>query len=466
MRRIFLVLILGVLSVPLDGGTREFASANRQYIVELSRAPENRILVEVFRVAKEAKTLHWSRAVEWEDPHPGWNSPDVDDVKALVTNSGETVVLRDYSTVSHKNDVRIIRKASKEERVVRAFDRRELTAAPAEEHPTGLLRMGASYLHVGALLDFIFEDENIYALWFGQTDQWLLISLENFQETVVKEEGKLRVLNEVARAQAKEKVVKHQPPPLRKMLGALRTKVAKLVPALASQPGRGYLDAETAAAYLFLAARQISSDRLYIEGLVNFPAKGVQHGHAWDSRGLNLSFCVTGERVVGDFLMSRWNGETNREVIAKPMYLLVPQDTFRSLGSIKFDLKFPLLVSSTNAGNLWAYIVPAAEAPENWDKAHELLMFSGSLADRGMGMERTLGPDGMVGIHGLTPGEYRAKFIWEQNRPAGTWRTNVYLGSSGDFESVLTEAIAVKAGETVTNVSVAVTNRIGAATAK
>ena len=61
----------------------------------------------------------------------------------------------------------------------------------------------------------------------------------------------------------------------------------------------------------------------------------------------------------------------------------------------------------------------------------------------------------------LTPGEYRAKVIWERNPPAGIWRTNAYLGITGDYESIQTLPITVTAGQTVTNISIAMTNSVG-----
>src|SRR5687768_5058568 len=92
------LLLSTFLSISMAAGqtAREFQSANRQYSIELSKTPENKLLVTVFHATKEVKTLHWSRAVNWEPPHPEMTGVNVHEVKALVTNDGNTVVLRDY----------------------------------------------------------------------------------------------------------------------------------------------------------------------------------------------------------------------------------------------------------------------------------------------------------------------------------------------------------------------------------
>ena len=61
---------------------------------------------------------------------------------------------------------------------------------------------------------------------------------------------------------------------------------------------------------------------------------------------------------------------------------------------------------------------------------------------------------------GLTPGDYRFKLIWERH-PARTWRTNFYAAIPGDYESLETKPITVKAGETMENIPLACTNRLG-----
>src|SRR5688572_9552118 len=75
------------------------------------------------------------------------------------------------------------------------------------------------------------------------------------------------------------------------------------------------------------------------------------------------------------------------------------------------------------------------------------------------------GPEGKVFIRGLTPGDYRIKLIWERNLPLRPSRTNFYTAISGDYESIETKPISVKAGEIAENIQLACTNRLGPLTA-
>src|SRR6185503_17726527 len=111
---LLLILAAPALSRAAVSRGNQFVSANQQYSVELSRTPEDKVLVAVFDISKEPKALHWSRAIEWQPPHPFWTSPGsgVYEIKALVTSDGATVVLRDhYNTSGDKNGIRFLRRA-------------------------------------------------------------------------------------------------------------------------------------------------------------------------------------------------------------------------------------------------------------------------------------------------------------------------------------------------------------------
>src|SRR5688500_13793333 len=157
------LLLSTFLSISMAATRTEFVSANLQYSVELSKTPEDKLLVTVFHAANEVKTLHWSRAVGWEDPHLTRTLPNVHVVKALITNDGNTVVLRDSNTPQEKNGIRIIRRDHSKEMLFTPFQGYTLTAANLIPPPYGPMRVGTGYLHVGSLLDFITEDQNSYA---------------------------------------------------------------------------------------------------------------------------------------------------------------------------------------------------------------------------------------------------------------------------------------------------------------
>src|SRR5437868_14970253 len=108
-----ILLLIGVnISVSSAGppGT-EFLSANGRYSVELSRTPDNRVLISVFKSSKEGKILDWSRAVNLEENYRGWG-PGVYEAKPFITNDGNTVLLRDESAPDLKRDIRIHARAA------------------------------------------------------------------------------------------------------------------------------------------------------------------------------------------------------------------------------------------------------------------------------------------------------------------------------------------------------------------
>src|SRR5436853_7570782 len=47
-------------------------SANGRYSVELSRNAEGQLVVAVFQNTNNSKALPSSKAIDWNDPYPGW----------------------------------------------------------------------------------------------------------------------------------------------------------------------------------------------------------------------------------------------------------------------------------------------------------------------------------------------------------------------------------------------------------
>jgi hypothetical protein len=468
-----LFLCTGLPASSTAAPANTYASANGRFSVELSLAHEEDLLVSILQTTNDAKGFYWSRTIKWDQPDPSWNGLQLHEVKAFVTNDGNTVILRDNHTTSEKNGIRILQKSGTDY-ATNPFTRRELTGLEFSESSLnasahlhlkprpGQMRMGTSYMHVASILDFISEERNSYALWFGQTDQWFLLSLGDFKEMVVRDAEMIDALNEAAYAKAKELVLKHQPPALRRMFSSIRSRVAEFIPSLSTKPARAYMQGDTVAAYLFIGARRRGSDAPLIQGLVHFAQKGIQHGY---SRGndIDLKLNVSSpERLVGDFLWSRWNGLTNLEVFPRETYQLLPTDTYRHLGSVTFDLHFPYTLSTTNAGRVWVYLFPAEVPPTEWHQSSDLLAFIGTVGFHiPTESAKILGRDGTAKVYGLTAGDYRAKFIWEPKNQAMTWHTN-HFGTLGDYESLLSEPFTIQPGVTATNISIAITNLVTA----
>jgi hypothetical protein len=449
---ISLILVCAALRVSL-GAAGSAVSANGRYTVDLSTTPKQRLLVAAFREESEGKKLMWSRAVPWQPEHPGFEPS----AKALVSNDGKKVVLRERFTGDSRNGVAIV----DEEGVttVQPFTDPEVTGAPLRSQRDNF-RPGVSYQHVPALLDFMRDEEGLYVLWFGQTDRWVVIWLDNPKLEVPKSPQTIARLNEMAHQQAEAMVLEDQPPALRRIAEAARAQFAKLVPSLAG-PQRGYGRLhDSGSAYLFLAARHRPEDKHYIEGLALASWSGIQSGLPFNADPLLFTFS-SHERTLGDYLLGRWNGLTNCDVRAKENHLLLPMDYLYSLGAVTVKLDLGIKMPD-QPGALWAYAIPAALPPMQWTNSSELAAVKAELvhgkAIRSNGAR--LGSTGYLNIRSLTPGSYRLKLVWERHPPPGVWRTNIYLPQPGDYESVESAPVTVVKGQLAT-VTLACTNRVG-----
>jgi hypothetical protein len=460
-------VLIGPLDVSNYGS--DFRSATGRYSVELTRNAEGKVLVAVFQHTNNVKTLSWSKPINWEDPFAGWWSgvnAAIVQIRALVTEDGKAVVLRDSgaNAPDDRNGVRIVGLGVNEDHRHRldTFDRAELTGRATGGYPA--LRRGVAYYSAAALLDFIIDEENVYAIYFGQTDQWLLISLKDFRETIVRDEEQLRHLNKLAREKAEKLVLEHQPTPLRRAVSTVEEQLGKIFPSLAPHQLRRWMDTDIAPAYLFLAARKKGSDKAYIENLVTFPAQGVQHQNLAGAWPMRFTFTrVAAERLIGDFLLARWNGETNRQAIPMDTYLMIPDEPLTYLGIIRGSIKLPIKIPN-NGGNMWAYLIPSRVRVGKWNESSDVILFVLSL-NQGRGPNNMLPNEGEIVFKAILPGEYRVKFVWERHPASGFWRTNMYTAAPGDYESTESSPITVKAGETVRDISILCTNRIGDATA-
>ncbi len=444
-------------------------SANGQYSVELSRTPEKTILISVFELSKENKSLHWSRPVDWEEEDRGW-VPTFLEIKPLVSNDGKTVVMRDENSPNPKGDLFIYGRSEGDDHHIRLFDRPDLTSARRPEDFPGPQRSvrdmrNTSYMFMGALLDFIVDEEKSYAVWFGQTDRWALISLDTFKLTLVDDPEKISRLNEIARHKALELISEHQPSSLRRILTTLQQRISRIYPSAAPAYRRNYMTVETSAAYLFLTWRKQSGDKIYIEHLLGFPSEGIERGMFMREASLDINYeAKGGERLLGDYLLSRWNGETNREMLPREMHLLLPQDSARYLGAIHLDFQLPIQVPRTNSGVLWTYLIPARLPVGQTNTSADVITFSTSLQ---YGVDQSggppIGPQGSANFRLLTSGDYRLKMIWDRHALPGTWRTNIYAAMPGDYESSETSTITVKPGQVTEHISLVCTNRLGTA---
>lgn len=435
-------------------------SVNRKYSVDLTSSENGKLTIAVFEHTKEAKPLRWAKIIDWEASYPFWT---VQDVQGLVSDDGKFVILRDRATPVEMNGIRIVGKEDDDDHRIAAFNDDKLTLYrrdPSGKEPQLPPAVGVSYLHCTSIMDFVVPELDAYAIWFGQTDHWLLISLKDFKGSVVEDAGRIDFLSQLAHDRALELVLWHQPSPLKQALARLREKAGQLISSIGVQKTYGYMSTDVTAAYFFLAVRKDSGVKSYLEHLVTSPFNGIQAGHR-HSGILDFSGMPgMQERVLGDYLLSRWNGETNTS-FARETHVLVPDEPLKRLGSIHGNLKLPVDFRK-NPGMLWAYLIPAKVPYGKWNESTEVIPYRIPLTDDGSSMNTVHVRDAEVSFKAVIPGEYRLKFIWERHANLNTWSAINYTNAApGDFESIESPGFRVDAGVITRNLNFSCTNRIG-----
>jgi hypothetical protein len=445
----------------------EAYSSNSEYSVELAGNREEELLVAVFQHRDGNKTLVWSRLVAWPEHQSGLPGLVLGTIKAHITNDGKTVVLRDKEQ-SAENGVQIVGAGDTEVIHLHPFSKELTFMAPGEttrayaNRPS--LRSGARYWYLPALLDFVLPDQSAYAIWFGQTDRWLLISLKDYKPAVVQDQQQIAFLNDLAREKIEPLLEAHQPMPLRRAINAIKGELAKIAPALVSPAPARWSNPQVMTAYLFLSARRNPSDKPRIENLVRFPIEGVQVGTIRGPRTASISFIPRhSERIFGDFFLRRWNGETNIEAIAQAGSLMIPDDDLNYSGGIELQLELPFPVSDPR-GARWAYLFPSSLPPGKWTGSSGVVTFwvnlNQSIYPNKVSFNRVV----PAVFRAIIPGEYRLKFVWERRTATSTgWTNEFYSAMPGDYQSAESAPFIVEAGEVVSNLSIACTNRVGGA---
>jgi hypothetical protein len=166
------------------------------------------------------------------------------------------------------------------------------------------------------------------------------------------------------------------------------------------------------------------------------------------------------ERVLGDYLLSRWDGKTNLDVRLRESVLLLPNDFINRLGAVTVKLNLATPVAD-KPGAPVCFLIPDKLPKGSWTNASEVSALSvlsdpTMISDSAYGVAkgRTLMPRTVL------PGKYRLKVLWQPRPAGGTMRTNIYLAQPGYYESVESQPVTVVKGQVAT-VTMTCTNRVG-----
>jgi hypothetical protein len=433
-------------------------SENKKFAAEISESELGKSLLSIFRMEAGGKRLFWSRKLVAEDEE---DSTGLGEYRIVLSNDGERVVL--VPEGSEDNVLRLVTR----EGLDRNFDSGDVLLL-LENH---LNEASEEELNFGSenFLDVLLDRATppIYGMWLPPINQWLALDLQNGVLKLAESAQKI-TLDQIAARKARQMIEHQRPRVLRKVLGPVKEKAAKILPGLISTNQLSD-EALPEIAYLFLAEAKQPGDRKYFEELLQTPlSSGGEASMDGDCRVWSR------ERSLGDVLLSEWesNSLASSVLSSRPE----SESALKHLGEIRGAVKLPFPLPE-RPGNLFIYLFPAVTGPGDWAKSASVVkaavVLEGAVVPgmppiskppRPPSRWRDLRDEFGFSFSTLTPGEYKLKAVWDRRPPLGnTSGDSPVRPSPGDYESAESSAIKVGAGEVVTNITLFCTNRVGKA---
>jgi len=240
---------------------------------------------------------------------------------------------------------------------------------------------------------------------------------------------------------------------IRKWNNRARVWVIKTIEERSFSFQRGPYDEETP--YVFLGTLKNPKDRSIIEELLSHEAFNIT---ASSTRGALLNCTqASAMRSLAEKLLAKWDG--------RPTERYDPNDEgqqiYYHLGVVYGTIKLPH-VPRVGDGTIWAYLVPAATpVTDQWHEKPPIHRLSASFDEfliSAYGAQ--ISEDFLFGIEGVTPGEYRIKAVWDKAKPHCDEYAQMCLLRGGDYQSIDSPVITVKAGEIVESVIVDCTHEV------
>ena len=208
----------------------------------------------------------------------------------------------------------------------------------------------------------------------------------------------------------------------------------------------------------FLGRLKNPEDRQYIEKQLKDPVFSPSTRQSSSSTTQKFEFqfrSSSWKRSQADQILSRWDG-------LLPEISLNSHDgeSIKLLGTVEASVMFPA-APKKGEGTIRAYLIPANTPLVQWSKTTPEHYLVGDLRslypyDFTNGKVQSAQLDQQIRLSFLTvtPGDYRLKIIWFRNEPASESEKIFKLPSKGDYESVDSPIITVRAGQVVKDIQV------------
>lgn len=286
-------------------------------------------------------------------------------------------------------------------------------------------------------IEFFDRSDGLFCTWIDWQARWLAWDLESGERVEGSQEQELR-WSKRAREQ---------------MLSLI-------------EEGKGYLKP-----YEFLGKMKIPEDKPLIEGLLKDSkfCTATDTGHVGGG-GVDFRYCSWSDwRVAGDRILSNWEnsrgpgdyvGEDGIHVDDKRD----EYDEYAFLGSLNLTVSYAE-VPREGEGYLRIYVIPSDSKPSerggsNADAYLIADLDFGHAYDKDGSRYSRLGKSVNFSIRGVTPGRHEVVAMWDRMAPFCHEDSIACVAQRGDFVSLKSTEVNVKAGETVENVSISCTKLV------
>jgi hypothetical protein len=157
---------------------------------------------------------------------------------------------------------------------------------------------------------------------------------------------------------------------------------------------------------------------------------------------LEYFFAESGMREVADKALSEWDGKVQE---ADFSWSWGRGYVYYCLGEVSVKVILP--AKPKKLQNLWVYLVPESVERAEWHKKRPIHYLFADFD--GWDVNYKIGRTVACVFGGVTPGKYWVKVVWDRKKPFYNEDDEFYRPEKGDYESVVSPVIEVKAGQTV-----------------
>lgn len=216
-------------------------------------------------------------------------------------------------------------------------------------------------------------------------------------------------------------------------------------------------DPNNISACLFLSRLKRPEDRVLIEKLladehfVTYPTwtdkKTFLHqvleklGIRTRGRAELDCFCSEARmRELANMALAQWDGKIDAGILFR---LGIHSCPHYYIGTVSVQVTLP--TKPKKRENLWVYLIPASVDRSEWDNKRPIHYLFADFDQRK--------PDLVIGqtircvFDGVTPEKYWVKAVWDKEKPFAKRDANFYRPEKGDYESLVSPIIEVKAGK-------------------